>query len=152
MARLYAQRGRELWCVQLQRPFAFQSPFADERYALWLHVVDPEITKEEREALCDAIAASPCRYAVTSGQDHDLWHDLLDESYLAKQPDGQPQDEDFLMTAGKDTAADAAYFLVRLTAYEDFRARRMLVLVVGGDDEEPARVAAPALTELRDDD
>lgn len=138
--------GRDVRAVTLTRPYAFASPFGGEPYVLLLVVVDPTVTTAERNAVCDAVVTSGCRYVCCAGRDAELWHDVLDETCV-----GDGESPVFLMTTwhDRDPMIETISFFLADTRDERRTLERYLVAFVGADPK--LRCECEALVRRRDD-
>lgn len=134
MKSLLQTADREVWFGRVDHPSDFASPFGDDDFAILL-VTGRGISPGERAALCDRIVRLPCRYAVCAGADCERWHDVLDESFLATDPNFDPPDERFIMTSwhSDEPLREAARFFLNGTSFDSFVARRFLAISVGAD-------------------
>jgi hypothetical protein len=134
MERIWQAPGRDVWLGEAGHPPGFSTPFPGRTFALLLLITE-ETTAEQRDAICEAIVRSGCRYAVCWGIDCEGWHDTIDESYLATCPDFQPQDDTMIMTSwhARELVGDAVFFLLHGTNFETLRFDTYFILQIGRD-------------------
>jgi hypothetical protein len=94
---LDTSRG-DVWVAHLLGSNFFETPWDGAEFALMLVVADEGVSKDDRNAWCSQIVARGCRYAVCTGLGRETWHDTLDESYVASDPNFHPPPERFMMT------------------------------------------------------
>jgi hypothetical protein len=134
----------ELWISQLLPPFRFISPFDGQDFALLLVGTDSISSAEEREFVCREIVRQGCRYAVCAGEQCELWHDLIDDAYLAESHDDSPSPDQMMMTTWhtQETLNEVVWHFRDCAISGEFRPRRWLVLIFGGDPELNHEIAS----------
>jgi hypothetical protein len=123
---------------QVESPRRFRSPFDGNPFAM-LIVSDGSLSKTQRNRLCDEIVRSGCRYACCAGPDGEIWHDTLDESFIATDPEFDPPEDALIMTTWHDAGVeDGLSFLFHNTRIDGQPPSRYLILCVGaGVDPTP---------------
>ena len=124
-----------LYADRVDSPFPFQSPFYGLDFALFLVILDPHVTAEDRDGLSDKVVESGCRFAVCVGHEGKAWCENLDRSFLDRDLDAE-DDGSFLLTAShaEEKLDEAAYFFTNGMRHEDTVARNFLLLCLGGDE------------------
>jgi hypothetical protein len=123
---------------QLARPFAFESPFHGEDFALLLVVSVKDVTADEQRELSEAFVAQGCRYAVCTGVRASEWDDSIDHASVVAELDGLRPEDRLVMTAWHDDEplVEVARFFFEHTAFEDFVPERRLAVLLGGSRDE----------------
>lgn len=126
-----------LWTAQLCRPFAFESPFPGEEFALLLVVAAPDVTAAERERLCRALVAQGCRYAVCTGVGASGWDEAIDYAAVLAELERQRPSGRLPRPAWHDDEPlqEVTRFFLHQTAGPDVAPARRLALVLGGPAE-----------------
>jgi hypothetical protein len=119
--------------VELQRPYAFVSPFVGDEFVAWIMSNDPLLTDGEMNLLARALVSGGCRYAVCSGIRCSQWDDAIDWANIERFPNEHVPEDRFVMTTWHDdeSVMDIALFFTRLTAFGSFVPRNFLVVSVG---------------------
>lgn len=131
MTPLTQTDGREIWFGRVGHRSNFESPFESEEFVLLLVTGDSALPNQYRE-LCDHIVRQPCRYVVCAGAECELWHDYLDESFLATDPNFNPPHERIMMTSWHtdEPLGGTVQFFLNSTGFDSFVPRRFLVLFI----------------------
>jgi len=132
-----------IWTAQLYRPFAFESPFPGEEFALLLVVGAPDATAAERERLSRALVAQGCRYAVCTGVGAMGWDEAIDDAAVWPELERPRPSERLPRPAwhNDEPLPEVLRFYLQQIAVADFGPSRRLALVLGGP--------AAALEDLR---
>lgn len=79
--------GREFYRLNLDRPGAYDLPFAPCPYPclVWGH--GDEWSEGDRDALVASLIGTDCRYAVCAGVSCEQWHDDIDLTFVATVPE-----------------------------------------------------------------
>ena len=106
------------------------APFQED-YALLLVISTRSITKVQRERIASDVVASRCQYALTYGNECQMWHDAID---MAGIDAGGPESR-FLMTTWHDDEPieDVIDYLWWNTSYDYFEAERLAIVQIGPD-------------------
>ena len=117
--------------VSLSRPYSLVSPFNNEPFVLLL-ITDDSVAVNERLVLCDQIVNSGCRYVCCFGHECELWHDTIDESYIATDPNFDPPEETHIMTTWHADAplTDVIHFMIRSTSIDEDEPSHFLVVSI----------------------
>jgi len=158
MELLRAYKQTEVWFHELTAPYDF-APNFDADFALMLWANEPAVSREIRNSICDQIARAKCYYAVCGGESCEIWHDTIDESCLAKDPNFRPPDSEFMMTTWHENepAAEVVWYSFYCTSYVEERGprpalRRILVLFVGANAATKQEVLAAVNKEFDERD
>jgi hypothetical protein len=133
MELLTTRDGMEVWLRQIERPFAFESPFPGRRYVAIVFSTDESVTDAERQVLTRSLFSSGCRYGVFAGHACDVWEVALDTACIESDPDYQPSEEAFTMTTSHkgESVEDVLFFGLMNTSFGSYEFDRFLVLFVG---------------------
>ena len=135
MELLATEDTNEVWFLQIERPYAFKSPFSGRRYVAIVFVNDETVTDEERDSVVRALFDSGCRYGVFAGHKCGRWEAALDRICVESSPDKQPSDEDFTGTTSHydQSVREVIFFGLSGTQSKPQDFDRFLVLFVGSD-------------------
>ena len=143
MERIARARASEVVYVELNRPYAFESPYELEEFAALIVANDASLKDEERHLLSRQLVDSGCRYAVCTGHDSLAWDDSMDWAWLETDPRFDPPEETLVMTSwhdAEDPLEDVCYFLMKHTSFGDFEPRRFLVVFLGPDADRKREI------------
>jgi hypothetical protein len=137
-------------CIPLGRPFSFSSPFPGAEFVMLLVVCDSSTTTEEHAALSQQIVEEGCRYAVCTGHNCELWHDLIDESFIGSDPNFNPPNDRMLMTTWHENEPieEVVEFFRWNTSFANFTARNFLIVFLGDDPKSEAEVLRAVASEF----
>jgi hypothetical protein len=95
---------------------------------------------------CRRVVTTPCRYAVSWGQNCGAWHNCFDIEFVNAHPDCEP----LLMTTDHpdESLADAVWHFKNLTGFDDFKSDRMIVLLVRTDPTLENEVRAAVMEQF----
>ena len=118
------------------------SSFSGKEFAVLLWVLDITVTMEEQAKLSEQLVEQGCRYAVCAGYRCSTWDDSIDLAYLQTESNFQPQNENFVMTTWHENESieEIAEFFVMNTAFDNFTAKNLLILVIGKNQEMESRI------------
>jgi hypothetical protein len=136
--------------IHLTRPFAFESPFGGDEFALLLVIAAPDVSADEQKRLSQSIVVQGCRYAVCTGVAAGDWDDAIDFASVDAELSQQLPSDRLIMTTWHEDEPlhEVARFFFNHTAFEDFVPSRRVALLVGGADEA-LRALRRALEEAR---
>ena len=125
-------------------------PFDGEEYAALVALLDSRFSKNELFDLAEKLIATNCRSVCTWGEDCELMHDIVDETYLATDPDFNPPDETMVMTTWHtgEPVGEAVYYLLCLSDFEDLVFKNFMVVVLGSDTAKEQSVRDAIRQEL----
>ena len=138
--------GRIYGVIGIERPAAFDSPFADVLFPclIWDH--GGGFTDAQRSEVARALIEAGCRYAVCGGANCEAWHNAVDSEFVKQHlddPDVDAQAVHVMTTSHEhESANDVAFFFVFCTNFEDHDFKRYLLLHVGsGPSKERVNAA-----------
>jgi len=149
---LHQDDTRRFISLHLQRPYRFESPFANEEFALLLLACDTQIAHEEQQLLSAAFVAQGCRYALLAGHECSSWDDSIDEAFILRYyPDDCPGSQ-FIMTdwCEGEPLDEVAFSLLHCTSFDDFVPTRFLVACLGGTPDDATSLNDAALDAIHD--
>lgn len=133
MELLTTRDSKEVWLHQMERPFAFKTPFPGRRYVAIVFSNDETVADAERQAVTQALFASGCRCGVFAGHACGVWEWALDTACLESDADYQPSDEAFTMTTSHEgqSVEDIVCFGLMNTSFGSHDFDRFLILLIG---------------------
>lgn len=133
MEPLTTRESKEVWLHQMERPFAFKTPFPGRRYVAIVFSNDETVTDAERQIVAHALFASGCRCGVFAGHACGVWEWALDSAGLESDPDYQPSDEAFTMTTSHEgqSVEDIVFFGLTNTSFGSHDFDHFLILFIG---------------------
>jgi hypothetical protein len=133
MELLATKDQKEIWLLELDKPYNLASAFNDMEYVCILFNNDPDISNEDQNRISDQLVRSGCKYAVCAGFNCSSWDDSVDLAYLATDENYDPPDETFVMTSWheNESAEEIIFFGLNGTNFDDHYFNKYLVLFVG---------------------
>src|SRR5687767_9101828 len=125
---------RQFWIVKVEEPGDFALPFGRVLYPCLVYANKPT-SQEFKATISRMLIESDCRYAVCAGLECEVWHDMVDWSYLETDPDFDPPNTTLVMTTWHDldTLEDVVFFFAMNTNFDGHSFRKYLILLVGSD-------------------
>jgi hypothetical protein len=136
MDLLNKKNQKEIWLMQLDKPYAFLYPFDGEAFVCILFNNDPFISNEEQNKISEDLVASNCRYAVCAGDDSSSWDNSIDMAYISTDENYDPPDDTMVMTTWHDdeTISDIMFFGLNNTNFDYHDFKKYLVLFIGSKE------------------
>jgi hypothetical protein len=131
---LLASKGnKEVWLLQLDKPYNLESTFVGIDYVCILFNNDQNISNQEQNRISEQLVRSGCKYAVCAGFNCSSWDDSVDWAYLATDDDYDPPDETLVMTSWheKESISEVIFFGLNGTNFDDHNFEKYLILFVG---------------------
>jgi hypothetical protein len=127
--------GRDVRACVLRRPYAFESPFGHEPFALLVVICDETVTPAEQWGLSQQIVRSGCRYVCAAGHECGTWDDSVDWADLEQHGFRLLEPEELIMTAwhARESPHEIVDFLLDDTCLAGRPFGRYLVAFVGDD-------------------
>lgn len=124
-------------------------PFDGHLYPALIWATQPTSDAQKRR-ITDALIAGGCRYVVCGGVEANAWEDAADDAYLAQELPEPVPDEHFVMTTSHrgEPEDEVAHFFVHNTSFGAHNFTRYLVLIIGADDDVPARLTEAVRAEM----
>jgi hypothetical protein len=140
---------RNISTITLRSPFDVSDIKIKSPYACLIYSTQKDVTDEEMQQVSDWIISSGCRYAVCAGIKCSEWHDSIDWSYIASDPNYSPPDSRFIMTSWHtdESIEEVVWFWLVLTNYDDNIFENFLLLIIG-DSEDIERKIMKAASEI----
>ena len=136
MEKLLDTPKRTVYLTTLERPFAFTSPFGEEKFALFLQINARDVSDDERKALSKALVDQGCRYACAVGHKGSTWDDSLDEAAVEEFLDeGEIPDDRFVTTTWreKEPLEDSLRVFRDAAFYDGSRPSKFVIVLLGAN-------------------
>lgn len=125
-------------------------PFDGDEYAALVALLDSRFSKDNLYNFAEKLIATNCRSVCTWGEDCELLHDIVDEAYLATDPDFNPPDETMVMTTWytAEPIEGPVNYLLYLSNFDNLAFKNFVVFALGADPAKEQSVRDAIRQEL----